>query len=131
MKGSALTNAQGDTLVGLPERTDSAHGLAVGDVARNSANGVWTKAQADSEANIGVGLALVIDVADADNFTPCSSKLGHDVTLTAHGLGSFGQKLYLSDATPGLIATSPGAFSVYLGYVIDADTIRWEPGALI
>lgn len=131
MKGTPLSATEGDVAFGAPLITQASHGFSVGDVIRENTLDSWTEAQADTEANIGVGLALVISAPTANTFVKLE-KPGDDVTISSHGLGSFGTKLYLSAATPGAItATEPASgFSVPLGHVKDADTIHWQPGLL-
>jgi hypothetical protein len=128
--GSDLTPAEADSLTGGHKFTQSSHGFSVGDVIRRSSATAYTKAQADSDANIGVGLSLVVDVTDTSNFTAIAKGKSHAVTITSHGFGSFGTQLYLSQGTSGLItATAPtGGRKLYLGFVIDTNTIFWEPG---
>ena len=130
MIGSALDCDEFNNALSLPTVTQSSHGFAAGDVVRNSAADTYTKAQADSEANIGVGLSIVLASIDSNNFAYAPSGKHGDVTISSHGFGGFGTNLWLSQGTAGLItATQPtSGLIVYLGYVVDANTIRWEPG---
>ncbi len=126
MKGSDLTPTEADELF-APPFTQAAHGFAVGDVVRRSSATAHAKAQADTDANIGVGLSLVVHVPDANTFSALRASNSHAVTLTAHGFGSFGANLYLSRTVAGaLTATGVAGWRIYLGYVIDANTIHWE-----
>lgn len=133
MVGSPLDATQGDAAIGAPTYSQASHGFAVGDVIRQSAAATWTKAQADSPGNVGVGLSLVIDVPTSGSFQCWHRNASHEVTLTSHGFGAFGTKLYLSQGTAGaLTATAPTTgIILYCGYVVDANTIRWEPGTLV
>lgn len=127
-KGSALTHVELDSNFAL-KVTQVAHGLSLGDVVRRSSATAHAKAQADTDANIGVGLSLVVHVFDVDTYSVLRVSNSHEVTLTGHGLGAFGTKLYLSRTVAGQItATEVVGWRVYLGYVIDANTIHWEPG---
>lgn len=132
-KGSKLSKVEADATVGLARVSKNTHGLAVGDVVRESAINTYTKAQADSESNIGVGLAFVFDVLDANNHSVCRAGTSRHLSFPAHGLaGGFGTKLYLSQGTAGLITVTRPAdgFILYIGYIVDDDTIGWEPGAI-
>ena len=127
-KGAALTHVELDSNFAL-KVTQAAHGFAVGDAVRRSSATDHAKAQADTDANIGVGLSLVVHVFDASNYSVLRASNSHEVTLTAHGLGAFGTRLYLSLTVAGQItATEVPGFRVYLGYVLDTNTIHWEPG---
>jgi len=127
MKGSDLTPQEADDLFS-PEFTQMAHGFVVGDVLRRSSAIAHAKAQADSEANLGVGLSLVV-AKTTNDLTVLRAGNSHTVTLTAHGLGAFGVALWLSQGTAGLItSTEPvDGLKWYLGYVIDTNTIHWDP----
>ncbi len=130
-KGTPLTKAEADAAVGLARVVDVAHGLSQGNVVRETSAGTYVKAQADSEANVGVGLSFVINREDADNFSVCRASTSRHLAFTAHGLaGGFGTKLYLSQGTSGLLTvTRPASgWIVYCGYIVDANTIAWEPG---
>ncbi len=132
-KGSKLTKAEADAAIGLARIDDAAHGLVQGNVVRESALNTYIKARANTEANIGVGLAFVFNRLDANNYSICRAGNSRHLAFTAHGLvGDFGTKLYLSQGTAGLITvTRPtSGFIVYLGYIVDANTIGWEPGAI-
>ena len=129
MKGADLTPTEADELF-KPVFTQTTHGVVVGDIVRRSSLANHTKAQADSEDNIGVGLSIVAYQPDANTLGVIRHGMHHAITITAHSLGSFGTTLWLSQATAGLItATEPGSgLKVYLGFVLDANTIMWEPG---
>lgn len=132
-KGSKLTKAEADAAIGLARVSDTAHGLVQGNVVRETALNTYTKARADLETNIGVGLAFVFDKVDANNYSICRAGNSRHLPFAAHGLaGGFATKLYLSQATVGLITvTRPASgWIVYLGYIADDDTIGWEPGAI-
>jgi len=128
MKGSPLTSQQGDDLFS-PEYTQASHGFSVGDVVRRSGGSTHTKAQANSAANVGRGLSIVVSSASSTLFSAMRATNSHSVTFTGHGLGAYGTKLWLSQGTAGLItATEPTTgIKVYLGYVISANVIHWEP----
>ncbi len=129
LKGSTLTSQDGDDLFS-PQFSQSAHGLAVGDVVRRSSATDHVKAQAESEANVGVGLSLVVHTPDGNTLSVLRAGNSHAVVIGSHGLGSFGAKLWLSQGTAGLITATepPTGILVYLGYVINSTTIHWEPG---
>lgn len=112
-----------------PEFSQATHGFVVGSVIRRSSLANHTKAQADTEANLGVGRALVVDQPDANTFSSLRAGNHHAVTISSHGFGAFGVTLWLSQGTAGLItATEPATrLRLYLGFVIDANTIMWEP----
>ncbi len=132
-KGSRLSLAQGDAGIGLARVAQTTHGFSEGDVVRETALDTYTKAQADSEANIGVGLAFVFDVLDVDNFSIIRAGSSRHVGFAAHGLaGGFGTKLYLSQDTAGLLTVTEPAtgFILYCGYIASAGTIGWEPGTI-
>ena len=132
-KGSKLTKAEADAAIGLARVSKTAHGLVQGDVIRESALNTYITARASSETKIGVGLAFVFDVLDANNYSIARAGTSRHLTFTGHGLaGGFGTKLYLSQGTSGLITvTRPSSgWIVYLGYIVDANTIGWEPGAI-
>lgn len=110
-----------------PKFTQTTHGVIVGDVVRRSTAANHAKAQADSIANVGVGNGICVDQPDANTL---SIRYGpHAVTIATHGLGAFGTKLYLSQGSAGVLtATEPTSGIVfYLGFVIDTNTIMWEP----
>ena len=130
-KGSALTKAEADAAVGLARVAHASHGLSQGNAVRETAADTYGQAQADTEANIGGGLSFVFDIADASNYSICRAGTSRHLTFTAHGLaGGFGTKLYLrQDLAGGMTVTKPAdGFIVYLGYIVDANTIAWEPG---
>ena len=132
MKGSALTCNQFDEACGMPVFTQSSHGFSIGDVVYRSSATAYAGARADDTATISPGLSLVIHVPDTNTHVPMAATTSREVTFSSHGLGSFGQELWLSQATAGLItATEPSSgIIIYLGYVVDANTICWEPGVL-
>ncbi len=129
MKGSDLTPTEADELF-APPFTQSSHGFVVGDVVRRSSATAHAKAQADTDANIGVGISLVVYVPDSNTYSVLRAANSHAVTLTTHGFGAFGVKLYLSRTVAGAItATEPDpGWRIYLGFIIDANNIHWEPG---
>jgi hypothetical protein len=132
MKGVTLDNEEGDTLVGNPNFVQAAHGFTVGTVVRRSSATAHVKAKADSEASIGVGLAVVISVPDANSFSILRTNNNHTVKIVGVGAGRpFGTRLYLSDDTAGAMTEEANVDlgrRVYLGYVLDTDHMNWEPG---
>ena len=126
-----LTTSLADTACGLTTVAQTAHGLAIGDVVRESSVDTFAKAQADTEANINLGVTLVIAATGANKFTALRGTTCRDVTISAHGFGAFGAKLWLSQGTAGLITATepPTGLRWYLGYVLDANTIHWQPWA--
>lgn len=131
-KGSALTCAQFDELGEAPPITQSSHGLSVGEVVKESSLDTYTKATGDTWANLGKGGGLVVHVSSVDKFVLLRWGAHQAVTITGHGLGSFGQAVWLSDSVAGaLTATEPepaNMEAIYCAYVKDANTIMWEPG---
>lgn len=129
MQLADLTPDEADDLF-APEFNQNNHGFSVGDILRRSSATAHAKAQADTVANIGKGLALVIHVEDANNFSVLRTNNSHVVTIASHGFGAFGTKLFLSRTVAGAITDTepdPG-WKIYLGYVIDSNNIHWEPG---
>ena len=130
MQAVDLTPDEADDLF-APEWPQVAHGFVVGDIVRRSTATDHAKARANTVANIGVGLAIVVHREDADNFSALRASNSHDVTIPGHGLGpAFGTALYLSRTVAGQITDvepDPG-WRLYLGYVVDTNTIHWEPG---
>jgi len=111
-----------------PEVPTTTHGFVVGNVLRRATATTNVKAQGDSDANTGVGLSVVVHVEDVDNYSILRRSNSHDVTVSAHGFGAFGVKLYLSTTVAGeMTPTEIVGSRLYLGYVVDADTIHWEP----
>jgi hypothetical protein len=127
-KGANLTTQEGDDLF-APRITQASHGLALGNIVRRSSATDHVKAQANSEANIGVGLGLVIFTLGDDIWVLRASN-SHTLAINSHSLGAFGTKIWLSQSVAGaMTGTEPvTGLKVYLGYVIDANTIHWEPG---
>jgi hypothetical protein len=104
----------------------SAHGFSASD-ALTFNGGSWSLALADASGTLAI--AIVSEVADADNFTAYA--LGGDfVTITSHGAGSAGDVIYLSSATSGGITTTApsttGEFQQWLGIVVDANTLLFQ-----
>ncbi len=130
MRGADHDPNEADELFS-PKYGQTTHGFSIGDILRRTNITDHTEAQADTEANLGHGRKIVIDVVDANNFTAIRAGNHHAITITSHGLGSFGTTLWLSQATAGLItATEPiTGLRLYLGIILDANTIEWEPWA--
>lgn len=131
MAAEALDNEECDDLFS-PKFTQSAHGFtgpttALTVVRRSSAT-AHARAQADTEANVGLGLGLVVNVPNVNTFQLLRWGNHHAVTATAHGLGAFGADIYLSATVAGEVTATASA--VRVGFVIDANTIMWEPGFL-
>ena len=117
--------------------SSTAHGFAVWDVLRETARQVFAKAQANSAANADIRkLALVVEVPDVNSYRVLYLR-GVRVKLeTGHGVGaSFGQVLYLSPSTAGLLTvTKPTASPdvvAALGYRRAADEIIWHPDPFV
>lgn len=130
-----LTPDEADALF-FPKIQDTAHGYSVLTVLRRLDATTWGPAQADTLANIGVDLSVIVMVTSADNYKIMRlTGASHEITFTAHGLGTptFGEKLYLSHVTPGLLTTTepPPGRRVEIGYIIDADTLRLGPFAVV
>lgn len=124
MKGSKLTHAELDANFGIRRIPQAAHGFVAGDVVRETAADTFTKAQANSLANIGVGLGLVVHKINDNNFILLHHKAIQAVTLTAHGLGNWGDPFYLSSSVAGSLTGTESVLK--LGMVIDANTILWS-----
>lgn len=133
MKGVMLTKNEGDALVGNPQFEQASHGFSVGDVIRRTDLSTHAKAQADSDVNIGHGLALVIWV-DGDNFSVIRLSNHQVVEIPGIGTGrSTGTELFLSDDIAGLMTEEANVDvgrRIYLGFVVegDQDFFQWEPG---
>lgn len=94
-----------DALSSYPYLTiTSASTLTVGEAVK-AVSGVWSEAQADAEAN----LAFPAVVGAALGGTSYQAVMpGGRVNVPAHGLGTAGAKVWLSQATAGLLtATEP------------------------
>jgi len=107
-----------------------AHTFVIGDIVRRVGLDAYVKAQADTLANIGRGLALVVHTNGPTKYSVLRHGNVHAVTITGHGLvGGFGTDLYLSTTVAGTLTVtrSPGQ-NVYVGFIIDTNTIQWEPG---
>lgn len=98
----------------------SSHGFSAGQVLYNN-SGTYALSKADLALTAEV-VGLVSEVTDTDNFKLQSSG---PFTLTAHGLGTSGSPLFLSESTGGLATTSePGTgISKPVAYILDANTI--------
>ena len=112
------------TLRGIAQ-SQSAHALSVGNLVYANA-GTWTKARANADTTLAE--ALVVSVEDANHFRLVYIGPGES-TYTAHGLGAAGTKLYLSQATAGLMtATAPtSGIRQQVGKVKDANTLILWP----
>lgn len=119
--GAAPAGGGGSSNVSLTHAvTQLAHPFAVNEPVYNNA-GTITAAQANAEGTLATD--IVVSVEGVDDFTLASS--GY-VTSTAHGLGTAGQELYVSQGTPKtLTTTAPSTGLVQqVGEVVDADTYR-------
>ncbi len=135
MRSEDLDPADADALFARPY--NQAGGFAVGTVLRRASGGldaaVHAKAQADTDANIGVGLCLVV-YAFGGNFSVIHANNCHVVNVPAHGLGAFGTRVYLSENTAGALDVEANVTvgrRVYLGFIVDADHVQWEPFARV
>jgi hypothetical protein len=107
--------------------TLSSHGFTQLDAIYNN-SGTWTKAQSDDVNTLGV--ALVTEIIDTDNFKFAS--VGQAVVST-HGL-TVGQYYYVSPDTAGQLVISPPTgiteYSNPIVYALDDDRILvfpWRP----
>ena len=125
-KGSELTHDQLDDNF-ASEINQATHGMVVGDLVYRSSATAWADAKADAEATLADG--VVVDVEDTNNYSVATLD-GTLVTLTSHGFGATGTKLYLSQATAALItATAPTSGLLQpVGKVIDTNTILFRLG---
>lgn len=105
--------------------SQTAHGLAKFTVTRWSGTTI-VKAQADSLANVDDG-TLVIAVPSTDELDLFAGE--GFLEEPAHGLGSAGDRLYLSQSVAGAITTTKPVSGVLrqLGYIPDTDHIHWAP----
>ena len=128
-KGTTLTHDElDDNFAG--ELNQASHAMVVGDLVYRSGATAWSDARANSEATLAEG--IVVDVEDANNLSVTTLD-GTQVTITAHGFGATGTKLYLSQGTAALItATAPTSGLIQpIGSVIDTNTIRFSLGPLV
>lgn len=125
-----LTEAQMDALIGCPVITQASHGFSRGQVLYESADGTFALADASDEATFQNGLCICAEDLSTNTFVAWRLGVSRTLAWLSHGIGTptFGEVIYLSD-TPGELDTSPGSWSVRCGYVRDADSIQWEPGA--
>lgn len=100
--------------------TKSSHGLSVADAVTVAG----TKARANSTTTLARG--VVTAVPTSGTYTIVTSGYA---TLTAHGLGTAGQSLYLSQGTAGLLTSTAPVTGIIqeVGEVYDADTIYVGP----
>jgi hypothetical protein len=123
-----LEPADADDLF-APEYTQTTHGFVVGDVVYRSSATDHAKAIATARSTLACG--IVIDQPDANTFSAfCGS--GKQINIPSHGLGAFGAELWLSQGSAGTMTTTePSAgWYQYVGFVIDANNIFWEPHKL-
>lgn len=127
-KGTALTHDQLDDNFAV-EINQATHGMVVGDLVYRSSSTAWADAKADAESTLTDG--IVVDVEDTNNYSVATMD-GTLVTITTHGFGATGTKLYLSQGTAALItATAPtSGFIQAVGKVIDTNTILFRLGAI-
>lgn len=121
VKGSGLTNAEIDANF-VEKVTRAGNGFAAGDLVKVDATD-FAGAQADAAANRACG---VVVAASGDDFyvslRPCA------VTKTAHGYGSRGTRLWLSQGTAkAWTPTKPSTGVIQpVGQVLDANTILFQ-----
>ena len=128
-KGTTLTHDElDDNFAG--EINQATHGMDVGDLVYRSSSTAWADAKGDAEATLAEG--IVVDVEDTNNYSVATID-GTQVTITTHGFGATGTKLYLSQGTAALItATAPTSGLIQpIGSVIDTNTIRFSLGPLV
>jgi len=125
-----LSEAEGDSFMGAPVVTQSSPALSLGLVVYESADGVFTAADAAAEATFANGLSIVADSLGSNQFVLWRVGPSRTLEWTAHGIGTptFGEAIYLQDG--GGLGTSPGSWSVKVGYVRDANNIQIEMGLL-
>ncbi len=115
-----------------PAYTENAHPYSPWDALRKTTAVAHVKSQADTDANAARVVLCVEDIG-ANTYRVLEAKAQRVKLETAHGLGgSFGDWLYLSPSTAGLITrTRPSNDAterlIYLGYVVDLTTIYWDP----
>ncbi len=128
MVGSDLTPDEADDLF-APEFTQAIHGFVVGDILYRSSLTDHAKAVATARATLAVG--IVIDQPDVNTFSILYGS-GYRLSIGAHGLGSFGQELWLDQSIAGsFLTTEPiSGWYQYLGTVLDSTDILWEPSKL-
>lgn len=130
LKGSELTFDELDGNFGTKKMTQASHGFSVGDVLYRDSDTTMAKAQANAKATCGE-VWLTFHVIDANTYWIVAST--HLVTWTAHGLGSGGTRLWLSQSTAGaMVTTEPTSGLIQpLGEVVDTNTILWRPSTLV
>jgi hypothetical protein len=100
--------------------TQAAHGLVAGDWLKVAA-GTWSKALADTSANLALP-GVVVNVPTLGKFRVVTDGAAN---LPAHGFGAAGTKLWLSQATAGeATATEPSSgLAQQVGVTVDADHV--------
>lgn len=126
-----LTEQEMDSLIGCPIVTEIAHSVTVGTVLYESAAGVFSLADASSEATFQNGICICAFVIDVDTYVVWRPGASKTLAWAAHGIGTptFGEGIYLQDVA-GTLDTTPGSHSVRCGYLRDANNIQWEPGLI-
>ncbi len=101
--------------------TQAAHGLAVKDVVRWNGT-AWVKAQANASNTLGQAIVKTVPTVDTCTLIYLNNT---EVTFTAHGEGSAGATLYLSEAAAGdLKNTVPASgYAQQIAMVKDANTL--------
>ncbi len=134
MKGNVLTSQEADDLFS-PQYTQATHGLIIGDIVRMDPLPSIThvKALADSMANIGIGLGIVVHVPNVNTLSIIRWGNHHEIDVPGHGIGLPTKPIVLSQTVAGVMTAviPPTGLIVNLGHVIDVDTIMWAPGLFV
>ncbi len=128
MVGGDFTPDEADDLF-APEFSQTTHGFVVGDILYRSSLTDHTKAIATARSTLACG--IVIDQPDANTFSIlCIGS--RRVNIGTHSLGSFGQELWLDQSAAGTFETvePTSGWYQYLGIVLSATDILWEPSKL-
>lgn len=117
VKGSAITNAEYDA--NFAEKYEAvAHGFSVGNLVYKSGASTWAKAISTASSTYADGVVVAVPSA---NVAYIATKFGQPYTKTAHGFGSAGTAVYLSDSVAGNATAS--VTDQQIGQVLDANTI--------
>lgn len=128
VKGSALSTLEEDASKAL-KLTQTSHGFSPGDLVYPDSATTWAKADGSAIASVAEG--IVVSVPDANTAWIVTTD-GSLLTLTGHGLGSAGGRLWLDQSTAGAITSTQPVVGVIqpVGRVVDDDTIIFRLGAL-
>lgn len=111
---------------GIQTQAVPAHGFVRGQFIRIVSGG-WALALADAEDHLAD--AVVAFVRDSGRFDAAYIRAAGSVEVPGHGLGTRGQRLYLSQSTPGAVVTSQpsSGLAQALAVVVDGDHLLLSP----